>query len=94
MEISLKNLQNRLGDVFTIQAAVKAELLLERPLKLHKENTGGVSARRRMENVAHSLVNSHLPVGGGLSVSLQQKDNRDLTAMDETEKEARLEITI
>ncbi len=94
METSLHNLQIRLGDVLTMQAAVKAELLLEQPLKLHKENTDGASARRRMEDIAYSLVKPHLPAGGGLSVSLHDKDNHDFSAMDETERDAHSEITI
>ena len=94
MVTALHNLQNRLGDVLTMQAAIKAELLLEQPLKLHKENTGGASARRRMEDVAHSLVKPHHSTGGGLSVSLHQQDNRDFSAMNVTERDAQSEIII
>lgn len=82
MEAYLHNLQNRLGDVLTMQAEIKAELLLEQPLKLHKENTGGASARRHMENIAHSLIKPNHPASGGLSVSLHQQDSRDFTAME------------
>lgn len=91
MEISLQNLQNRLGDVLAMQEAIKAELLLERPLKLHKENNGKASARRRMEDIAHSLVKPHRSAGGGLSVSLHQQDNHDFVAMNVTEREAQSE---
>ncbi len=94
MEISLKNLQSRLGDVLTMHAAVKAELLIEQPLKLHKENTGGTSARRRMEDEARSLSNPHYSAGGGLSASLYQLGNHDLASMDETEREAQSEINL
>ena len=94
MEISLQNLQNRLVDVLSMQAAVKTELLIERPLKLHKENTDGTSARRRMEDLAQSFVKPHHYAGDGLSVSLHQQDNYDYTSMDETEKESQLELNI
>ena len=78
----------------TIQAAIKAESLLEQPLKLHKENTGGTSARRRVEDFVHSVIKPHHPAGSGLSVSLHKQDNRDFTTMDETEREAQSEIIL
>ena len=94
IDVPLQKLQGRLGDLLTIQAAIKAESLLEQPLKLHKENTGGTSARRRVEDFVHSVIKPHHPAGSGLSVSLHKQDNRDFTAMDETEREAQSEIIL
>ncbi|BAL83100.1 putative plasmid mobilization protein [Selenomonas ruminantium subsp. lactilytica TAM6421] len=91
---SIQQLQRRLSAITNMKAAIKAGLILERPIKIHKENTGGTSARRCMEDVAHSLVKPHHSADGGLSVMLNQQDNRDFTAMDETEREAQSEIAI
>ena len=94
METSLKKMQSRLGDVLTMQAAVKAELLLKQPLNLHKEYACGPSSRRRMEDIAHSMIMSNRHIRGGLAVSLHHQDSRDLAAMNETEREVEAEITI
>ncbi|WP_051608536.1 MobA/MobL family protein [Selenomonas sp. FC4001] len=94
LETSLQDIRIRLDDVLTMQAAVKAELMIEQPLKLPKENNGRASARRRMEDVAHSLIKSTRNVISGLAVSLHHQKNLDYGAMNQTEKEAQSEITI
>ena len=91
---TIQQLQIRLDDITDMQAAIKTELILEQPLKLHKENTGGVSARRCMEDMARSLNTPHAKIGGGLSVSLYQQNNLDYEAMSTTEKETQTEIII
>ena len=90
---TIQQLQIRLDDITDMQAAIKTKLILEQPLKLHNENTGGVSARRCMEDMARSLNTPHAKIGGGFSVTLYQHDNRDYDAMNQTEKEAQYEMT-
>ncbi len=91
---TIQQLQSRLDDITAMQAAVKAELILERPIKIHKENTCGASVRQCMEYTARSLNVPHAKIGVGLSITLHQRDNHDYNAMDETEIESQSEITI
>ena len=89
---TIQQLQNRLSDITAMQDAIKTELILERPLKIHKENTGGVSARRCMEDIAHSLDTTQTKIDSGLTASLYQQESRDYEAMNQTEKDAQYEV--
>ncbi len=90
---NIQQLQSRLDDITVMQATIKTELTLERPLKIRK-NTDGTSARRCMEDIAQSFRISHPHIGRGLTVSLQQHDHHDFEAMDKTEQEAQEEISM
>ena len=94
LEATLNQLQERLKDVTLMHQAIKDELTLTGPVRTHKEKTGGASARRRMEEYAQSRRASNLRMGGGLSISLGQRDQRDFEAMDEAEKAAQEELSM
>ena len=91
---SIKKLQTRLKDITLMQEAIKDELVLSGPIRIIKEKNGGTSARRRMEEYAHSLKSAKTHIGGGLSASLHQHNQQDFDSMDETEKEAQSELSM
>lgn len=91
---TIQQLQSRLSDITAMQAAIKSELILEKPLKIHKEKNSGASVRRCMEDMARQLKKPHTKTGRGLTATLYHRDNRDYDAMDKTEKEAEMEIIL
>lgn len=91
---SIPKMQDRLQDLLLMQEAIKAEIALTGPVKIHKEKAGGTSARQRMEEYAHSLRHARFHVGNGLAASLHDHDHKDFEAMDEAEKEAQSELSL